>query len=83
MLALLCEWGGCVMGLLGAALLASNTEHSRLGWFAFLVANFLMITFSVLIDKHGLLLQQIGFCLTSCLGIYRAFRPAARFWGRS
>ena len=66
-----CEWLGCVLGLLGAFLLATNTRISRLGWVAFLGANIAMIAFALGINARGLLLQQIGFSLTSCLGLYR------------
>ena len=66
------EWTGALLGLLGALLLATHTRVSRYGWYAFLAANVAMIGFAVGIDAHGLLVQQIGFFGTSCLGIYRA-----------
>lgn len=66
-----CEWLGCVLGLLGAFLLATHTRISRFGWVAFFGANVAMIVFALGINAHGLLLQQIGFALTSCLGLYR------------
>lgn len=66
------EWTGCALGLLGAAMLAFNFRYSRYGWFAFLGANVAMISFALLIDKHGLLVSQIGFACTSVLGIWRS-----------
>jgi hypothetical protein len=66
------EWIGCALGLLGAAMLAFNFRYSRYGWFAFLGANVAMISFALLIDKHGLLVSQIGFACTSLLGIWRS-----------
>jgi nicotinamide riboside transporter PnuC len=66
------EWIGCVAGLLGAFLLATNTHISRYGWLAFIVANIALIAFSIDIGRFGLLLQQLGFTATSLLGIYRA-----------
>ena len=66
------EWTGCALGLLGAALLAFNFRYSRFGWLAFLGANIAMISFALLIDKHGLLVSQIGFACTSVLGIWRS-----------
>jgi hypothetical protein len=66
------EWIGCALGLLGAAMLAFNFQYSRYGWFAFLGANVAMISFALLIDKHGLLVSQIGFACTSVLGIWRS-----------
>ena len=65
------EWVGAILGLLGAFLLAINTRVSKFGWFAFLGANFFMIAFAARIGAHGLLLQQLGFLATSCLGLYR------------
>ena len=66
------EWTGCVLELLGAALLAFNLRYSRYGWLAFLGANVAMISFTLLIDKHGLLVSQIGFACTSVLGMWRS-----------
>ena len=66
------EWTGCALGLLGAALLAFNFRYSRYGWLAFLGANVAMISFALLIDKHGLLVSQIGFACTSVLGMWRS-----------
>ena len=66
------EWIGSLSGLLGAFLLATHTRVSRYGWLAFLVANLSMGIFALDIHHYGLLLQQVGFTLTSLLGIYRA-----------
>lgn len=66
------EWTGSIFGLLGAFLLAINSPRlSRYGWVAFLAANIAMIAFAVRIQADGLLLQQIGFTLTSVIGLYR------------
>ena len=69
------EWAGCSLGLLGAFLLATNTSVSRYGWIAFLLANFAVIGFAKGIRAHGLLVQQLGFMATSCLGLVRTFWP--------
>lgn len=66
------EWTSALLGLLGAFLLATNSRVSMYGWYALLAANVAMIGFAVGIDARGLLVQQIGFFGTSCLGIYRA-----------
>lgn len=65
------EWGSCVMGLLGALVLATNTRISRWGWLAFLLANICSVGFAVGIERYGLLLQQLGFVATSLLGMSR------------
>lgn len=72
-LALLTQWSGSMLGLLGAFVLATNTKISRYGWIAFLLANFAMIAFALEDKAWGLATQQVGFCLTSLLGIYRSF----------
>jgi hypothetical protein len=69
----LLDWTGCALGLTGALTLALNVEISRYGWLAFFGANFAMIAFAKGINARGLLCQQIGFTLTSLLGIYRSF----------
>ncbi len=69
------EWTGCALGLIGAGLLALNTEASRYGWIAFLAANVAAAIFARRIRAYGLLLQQIGFFATSTLGFIRAFWP--------
>lgn len=68
----LCDWLGCVLGVTGALLLASNTKMSRYGWFAFLAANVATGSFAGLTGAHGLLVQQVCFMGTSVLGIYRS-----------
>ena len=66
------EWGGALCGLLGAALLASHGRFAKFGWPAFLSANFFFITWAVRIDALGLLVQQLGFMLTSLYGLYKS-----------
>lgn len=69
----LVEWIGSLLGLLGSALLAANVKISRYGWVVFLFSNAFLIAFSVSMGLQGLLTMQIGFALTSSLGVYRAF----------
>ena len=66
------EYSGSGLGLLGALMLATNTQYSKWGWFAFLLANFAMIAFALQISAFGLLVQQMGFTATSLLGIWRS-----------
>ena len=66
------EWGGALCGLLGAALLASHGRFAKFGWPAFLSANFFFVTWAVRIDALGLLVQQLGFMLTSLYGLYKS-----------
>ncbi|BAP89070.1 uncharacterized protein E1O_19390 [Burkholderiales bacterium GJ-E10] len=70
------EWTGSVVGLLGSALLATHTRVSRYGWFAYLIANIAMGLFAFSGRHYGLLVQQMGFTVTSVFGIYRAFQSS-------
>ncbi|WP_300707755.1 hypothetical protein [Limnohabitans sp.] len=65
------EWGSCVMGLIGALVLATNTRISRWGWLAFFLANLCSVGFALGIERYGLMLQQLGFVATSLLGMAR------------
>jgi len=69
------EWSGSLISLVGAFLLATHSQVSRYGWLAYLAANFVMIGFALGIGRYGLLLQQIGFTVTTLLGIYKAGFP--------
>ncbi len=66
------EWTGAFLGLLGAFLLATHSRVSRYGWLAYLGANVAMSAFAAAIDAHGLLIQQLGFTITTLLGLYRS-----------
>lgn len=72
MMVLFLEWSGSLLGLLGVFLLATNSKVSRYGWVAFFVANLAMVGFAFFIERHGLLVQQLGFTATSLLGLYRS-----------
>lgn len=60
----------CATGLLGAFLLATRGHWAGLGWIAFLASNALWIYFARRQGHHGLLVQQLGFTLTTLTGIY-------------
>lgn len=65
------EWSGSVIGLLGAGLVASNTTVSGFGFIAFLASNYFWIAYALRVKSRPLLLMQVGFTLTSVLGIVR------------
>lgn len=67
------EWSGCLTGLLGAFLVATNSELSSWGFVAFLVSNLCWTGFGILKKANGLLLMQVGFTFTSILGIKQWF----------
>ena len=64
-------WVGSILGLIGAALLALNFEYSGYGWFAFLASNVAWIAYGLRTKTRSLLTMQLGFTLTSIIGLYR------------
>lgn len=58
-------------GLTGATLLALNNTWSGYGFVAFLASNACWIGFALLKGVRGLLFMQIGFTVTSLIGIWR------------
>jgi len=72
------EWLGAFFGLIGAFLLALSRDYSRLGWWASLVANLCLIGFAASDNAYGLLTQQLGFTIASCLGIWRSYGTQRR-----
>jgi len=65
------DWIGCALALVGSLLLAMNTRISGWGFVAYFFSNCAWITFAASNGINSLLLMQIGFTLTSLLGIYR------------
>jgi hypothetical protein len=58
-------------GLAGAFLLASKGTYAGWGWVAFLGSNAGWIVFGAIRRHWFLVLQQLGFTVTSVLGIWR------------
>ncbi|WP_341744713.1 nicotinamide mononucleotide transporter [Azonexus hydrophilus] len=65
------EWVGSITGLVGAGLLATNSPLSGYGFVAFLASNLCWFIFGYKTRAYGLLVMQVGFTLTSILGIWR------------
>jgi hypothetical protein len=71
-----------ICGLVGALLVASTgtelpwpgmaflSQHAALGWIAFLASNLAWIGFAAIRRMPWLLVQQLGFTVTSLLGIW-------------
>ncbi|MDD2892563.1 MAG: hypothetical protein PHF20_01420 [Halothiobacillaceae bacterium] len=74
----LLEWLGAVTGLYGAFLLARRGKNESHGWYWFLAANVFVIAFAIQQVHVGLLVQQVGFTMTSLLGIYRRSKAQPR-----
>ena len=67
------EWSRSATGLLGAAILASNSAITGYGFMAFFISNLFWIAYAVRSRAWGLLAMQIGFTTTSVIGIWRWF----------
>jgi hypothetical protein len=67
------EWSACLAGLLGAGLLALNNSYSRWGFVAFMASNLLWIIYGLENKAYGLVVMQLGFTITSTVGIINWF----------
>jgi len=67
------EWLGSITGLIGAFLVATHSQYADYGFIFFLLSNILFIRFAVQGKHTGLLVMQLGFTLTSLIGIYQGF----------
>lgn len=65
------EWAGSLTGLTGAGLLALNNAWSGYGFIAFLISNGCWIAYGRMADARGLITMQLGFTVTSLVGIWR------------
>jgi hypothetical protein len=70
------EWIACFAGLLGSALLAMNNRYSKWGFVAFLASNVLWFSYGWDKQVWGLVTMQIGFTVTSVVGIKTWFSPS-------
>lgn len=67
------EWLGCLTGLCGSILLAIHNDLSKWGFAAFLVSNLLWIFFGISKKLYPLVVMQLGFTITSVIGISQWF----------
>lgn len=67
------EWLGFFFGIMGAALVASNSPYSGWGFLSFLGANLCWGIFAIRAKSVPLLLVQSCYTVTSLFGIYRFF----------
>lgn len=63
-------WLAAIAGLIGTLLLAVKSRYSGWGFVCYLASNAGWIVFAVANDHASLLAQQIGFTITSCIGVY-------------
>lgn len=67
------QWGGTGTGLLGAFLVSLRSPISDWGFIAFLCSNLLLIAFFIRRRLLGMIVLQLGFCITSIMGIWNGF----------
>lgn len=72
---LILEWIGSIFGVTGALMIASRTTFSPWGWWPFLVSSLALCGYSVLAEAWGLLLLNVCFVCTNCIGVVRWWAP--------
>jgi hypothetical protein len=65
------DWVACGFALAGSLLLAVRCRVSAWGWVGFLLSNFAWIVYAIATGTSSLLAQNLGFTVTSLIGIYR------------
>ncbi len=73
------EWTGSLLGITGAALLATKSRHSALSWPLWLVSNLCLIIFALSNHHYGLAVQQFAFFAINLIGVrvWLFHRPAS------
>lgn len=71
-------WTGTVSGIAGATLIASNVRLLPWGWWLFLISSLSMDVYAVKISSYGLMLLNICFVATKCLGLWKVWFPHIR-----
>jgi hypothetical protein len=64
-------WIACGFALAGSLLLAVRCRVSAWGWVGFLLSNLAWIAYAIATGTWNLLAQNLGFTVTSLIGIYR------------
>ena len=64
------EWAGCITGLCGAGLVALKTRYSGWGFVLYLASNGAWIAFGLLSHAYGVVVMQVGFTVTSVIGVW-------------
>ncbi len=73
------EWSGCLLGILGAVLVAVKSPHARWAWVLWLVSNASWTVYGLATRNYALALQQGAFMITSTIGVWHwLLQPALR-----
>jgi hypothetical protein len=65
------EWTGALTGIAGSGLLACHLAISGYGFGLFLLSNLFWLAFGVKSRAWGLVTMQVGYTVTSLIGLYR------------
>jgi hypothetical protein len=65
------DWVACALALAGSLLLAVRCRVSAWGWVGFLLSDLAWIVYAIATGTLSLLAQNLGFIVTSLIGIYR------------
>ena len=66
------EWTGSALGLLGAFLVATHSTWADYGFIVYVISNAFLIAFALKKKLFGILTMQVGFTVSSVLGIVTA-----------
>lgn len=69
------EWSGCLLGIVGAVLMAVQSPKARWAFVLWLISNLCWTIYGLSSGNMALALQQGAFCITSAMGIWHWFRP--------
>jgi len=70
----LLEYSGSFLALLGATMVARNDKHSKWGFVAFVISNFLLSTWSIMMGAYGLLTLNVFYLCINVYGINKWFK---------
>ncbi|HGN3118582.1 TPA: hypothetical protein ACKRQV_006711 [Pseudomonas aeruginosa] len=65
------ECVGAISGIIGAALIASNTPVSSYGWIGYVISSVMLTGFALYIRAWWMLAMQLCFAATNTVGIWR------------
>lgn len=65
------EGVGAVAGIVGAGLIASNTQLSGYGWIGFSISSVTLAAFAIYIRAWWMLSMQVCFSITNAVGLWR------------
>lgn len=65
------EWGGAILSILGAALLALNIAISPWAYILYTISSILLLAWALHQRAYGIVTQNLIFTIINIVGIYR------------